>query len=88
VEAVRALTGAAGYLCEKNITHMLGLHDETVKRILRKDLNMRKVNFEWVLDTQDIVYKGAQVEISRELLKFLQRLTDQSLCNMYTWDET
>jgi Mn-dependent DtxR family transcriptional regulator len=45
VDAVCALIEGKGYISQKKIARMLGIHHETVKRILRDDLNMRKMNF-------------------------------------------
>jgi hypothetical protein len=45
VDALGALIEGEGYVSEKKVTQMLGIHHETVKRILRDDLNKRKMNF-------------------------------------------
>jgi hypothetical protein len=45
VDAVRGLIEDERHLYWKNIAQMLGIHHETVKRILRDNLNMHKVNF-------------------------------------------
>jgi hypothetical protein len=38
-----------GYLSQKKIAQMPGTGHETVKRIMRHDLKMYKVNFKWVM---------------------------------------
>jgi hypothetical protein len=48
IDAIRALIQSEGYLSQKKIAHLLGIHHETVKSIMRSDLNMRKVNFKWL----------------------------------------
>jgi hypothetical protein len=88
VDAVRALIEGEGYLSQKTIAQMLGIHDETVKRILRNDLNTRKVNFKWVPNALDSCQKAVRVQVSRELLDFLESRTDRGLSNLYTGDET
>jgi hypothetical protein len=45
VDDVHALVESEGYMSQKKIAQMLGRHHETVKSILRNDLNMGKVNF-------------------------------------------
>jgi hypothetical protein len=45
VNAVLALIEADGCLSQKKIAQMPGIHQETVKCILRNDGNMRKMNF-------------------------------------------
>jgi hypothetical protein len=44
VDRVRALIEGEGYLSQKKIAQVLGIHHETVKQILRDDPNARKVN--------------------------------------------
>jgi hypothetical protein len=48
VDAVRALVGGEGYLFQKKIACILGIQGETMKSILRVDLNVRKANFKWL----------------------------------------
>jgi hypothetical protein len=67
---------------------MLGPHNETIKCILRGDLNMHKVNFKGVLHALDSSQKAVRVQVLRELLDVLESRTDRSLSNMYTGDET
>jgi transposase len=63
-------------MSQKKIAHILGIHYETVKSILRSDLNMRKVNFKWLPHALNSSQKSARVEASRELLAFLESRTD------------
>jgi hypothetical protein len=51
------------------------------------DLNMEKVNFEWVPHTLNIAQQAARVEISWELFDFLEGRRDQSLCKVDTGDD-
>jgi hypothetical protein len=88
VGAVRALIEGEGYVSQKKIAQILGVHQETVERNLRDDLNMRKVNFKWVPHALDNSQKGARVHVSRKLLDFLESGADRSLSNIYTGDET
>jgi transposase len=48
VDALCTLIEGDGYLSQKKIAQILGVHLETIKRILRDGLNMRRVNFKWV----------------------------------------
>jgi hypothetical protein len=74
---------------EKNRdAHILGIHHDIVKSILRSDLNMRKVNFKWLPHALNSSQKAARVEISRELLAFLESRANRSLSNVDTGDET
>jgi hypothetical protein len=45
VHTVRALIKGEGYLSQKKIAQMPGLHDETVTHVLRDDFNMHKESF-------------------------------------------
>jgi hypothetical protein len=67
---------------------MLDIHDETVKRILGDDLNMRKVNFKWAPHALDSSHKALWVQVLREVLDFLESRTARSLSYVYTGDET
>jgi DNA-binding transcriptional regulator LsrR (DeoR family) len=53
VDAARAPVESQGHLCQKKIAQKLGIHRETVKRILRDDLHPPKVNFKWIPQTLD-----------------------------------
>jgi hypothetical protein len=44
IDAVRDLIESEGFLSQKQSGHMLGVHHEPAKRILREDLQMRKMN--------------------------------------------
>jgi hypothetical protein len=44
VEAVRALIKGEEYLSLKKMAQMLCVHDDTIKRILRDDLNIHNMN--------------------------------------------
>jgi histone-lysine N-methyltransferase SETMAR len=88
IDAVRDLVDGEAYLSQKKIAHILGIHHETVKSILRDDLKMRRVNFKWLPHALSSSQKAARVDISRELLDFLQSRSDRSLSRVYTGDET
>jgi hypothetical protein len=88
VDAFCALIEGEGYLSQKKIAQMLGIHHETVKRILRNDLNMRKVNFKWVPHALNSSQKAVRVPVLRQLLDFLENRTDRGLSNVYTRDQT
>jgi predicted XRE-type DNA-binding protein len=88
VGAVRALIESEGNLSQKKIAQTLGVHHETIKHVLRDDLNMRKVNLKWVLHALGSSQKAVGVQVSRELLDLLESRTDQSLLNVHTGDET
>jgi transposase len=66
VGAVRVLTEGEGCLSQKKIAQMLGVHHKTIKRLLRDDLTMRKVNFKWVLHALGSSQKAVGVQVSRE----------------------
>jgi histone-lysine N-methyltransferase SETMAR len=87
IDAVRAPIESEESLSQKKIAHILGIHHETVKSILRSDLNMRKVNFKWLLHALNNSQKAARAEVSGELLAFLERRTDRNLSNVYPGDE-
>jgi hypothetical protein len=88
IDAVRALIEGQGYLSHKKIAQILGAHHEAIKGILRNDLNMRKVNFKWVPHALDSSHKAVRVQVSREILDFLESGTDRCSSNVYTGDET
>jgi histone-lysine N-methyltransferase SETMAR len=88
VGRVRELIESEGYLSQKKIAHILGLHPNTVKHILCEDLKMRKVNFKWVPHSLSDSQKAARVQISQQLLDFLNSRSSRTLCNVYTGDET
>jgi histone-lysine N-methyltransferase SETMAR len=88
VDAVRELIESEGFLSQKQIGHMLGFHHDTVKRILCEDLQMRKVNCKWIPHTLSSSQKAARVQVSKDLLEFLEGTSDRNLCNVYTGDET
>jgi hypothetical protein len=70
------------------ITQMRGIHHQLAKRNLGDDLNMYKVNFKWVPHALDNSQKAVRVQVSRDLLDFLESRPDQILSNVYTGDET
>jgi hypothetical protein len=72
---------------QKKIAQVPGIHHETVKRILRDNLSMRKMNFKCVPHAMNSSHKGISVQVSRELLDFLESCTDPSLSNRYVGDE-
>jgi transcriptional regulator with XRE-family HTH domain len=88
VDAIRARIEDERYLSQKKIAQILGIHHETVKRILRDGTNMRKVNFKWVSHALNSFPKAVRVQISREPLHFMESRTNCSLSNVYTGDET
>jgi hypothetical protein len=61
---LRALIEGDGYLYQKKIAQMRAIHHELVKRILRDDLNIRKVNFKWVPYALEGPQKTIQVQVS------------------------
>jgi hypothetical protein len=81
VDAARALIEGEGYLSQKKAAQILGVHHETIKHSLRDDLNMGKVNFKQVLHAPNSSQKAVRVEVSRELLDFLENRTDRVLSN-------
>jgi hypothetical protein len=76
VGAVRALIEGEGYIPQERIAEILGIRHETVKRILRDDLNMPKANSGWMLYAPTSSEKAVRVQVSRELLDFLESCTD------------
>jgi hypothetical protein len=76
------------YISQKKIAQMPGIPNETAKRILRDDVKMRKVNFTWEPHALDSSQKAVRVQVSPELLDFLESCPDLSLSNVYTGDET
>jgi hypothetical protein len=87
VDAVRVLIESEGYLSQKKIGRMMGIHHQTVKCISRDDLNMLKLNFKWVPHALDSSQKAVWVQVSRKLRDFLESHTDRSLSNVYAGDE-
>jgi hypothetical protein len=47
IDDVRVLMEAEEYLSQKKMAQMPSTHHETVKQVLRYDLNMREVNCKW-----------------------------------------
>jgi hypothetical protein len=56
--------------------------------ILRNDLQMRKINLKYLPYALDAFQKPTRIDISWEILDFLENHTDRSLCSVYTRDET
>jgi hypothetical protein len=54
---------------------MPGIHHETVKDILRDDLNMGNVNFKLVPHTLNSFHKPVRAEMPREYLDLLANRT-------------
>jgi hypothetical protein len=88
VHAVPALIEGEGYISQKKIAQMLGIHHETVKHILRDDVNMPKGNSKSVPHALDSSQKAIRIQVSQEPLDFLESHTDRSLLNVSTGDET
>jgi histone-lysine N-methyltransferase SETMAR len=88
VDVVSALIEGEGCRFQKKIAPMLGVHHETIEGILRDDLNICKVNFNWMPHTLDSSQKASWVQVSRQLLDFLESRADRNLSNVYTGDET
>jgi hypothetical protein len=88
VNTVRAWVEGEGCLSQKKIAQMLRVHYDAVKCLLHDDFDMRKGNFEWVPHPLDRSQKAVPVQVSRELLDFLESRTSRSLSNVYTGDET
>jgi hypothetical protein len=76
LDAVRALIKGEGHLPQMKIAQMLGIHDETVKRILRDELNMVKLPFKWVPHALDSSQKAVRIQVSREPLDFRESRTE------------
>jgi hypothetical protein len=70
VDVVCALIEGGGYLSPKKIAQMLGVYHETIEHILGDELNMRKVNFNWVLHALDSSEKAVGVQVLREPFDF------------------
>jgi hypothetical protein len=68
VKVVPTLIEGEGGLSQKKIAVMRGIHQETVKRIRRDDLNARKVAFKWVPYALNSSQKVVWVQVSRESL--------------------
>jgi hypothetical protein len=66
-------------ISQKKVAQMLGIHHETVKHILRDDLNMRKAYFKRVTHAVNSSQKAVQVQVSRGSLDFLESRTDRCL---------
>jgi hypothetical protein len=64
VDAVRALSEGKRNLSRKKIASMLSIDHETVKCVLRDDLNMRKVNFKWVPYALNDSQKACRIQVS------------------------
>jgi hypothetical protein len=80
------LIEGGGCLSQKTIAHMPGVHHETIKRVLRDGVNMRKVNFKLVSHALKSSQKAVRVQVSREPLEFLESRTGRSLSTVYTGD--
>jgi hypothetical protein len=60
------------YLSQKAIVGILSIHSARVKRILLEELSLRKLNLKWILHHLDEGQKQERVQISTELLEFLE----------------
>jgi hypothetical protein len=56
--------------------------------ILRNDLQMRKINLNYLPYALDTSQKATRIDISWEILVFLENHTDRSLCSVYAREET
>jgi hypothetical protein len=75
------------YLSQRRITSILSIHQSTVKHILREDLSLWKVKFKWIPHLLDDHQKSERVQLSTELLEFLESKLKRQLVNVYTGDE-
>jgi hypothetical protein len=76
---VRELIEYEPYISQKTIASRLGIHQETVKRILKHELALVKGNCKSVPDLLTDVQKQQQVDIVTELFQFLEASSPQTL---------
>jgi hypothetical protein len=79
VDTLRTLIEGLGYLSQKKIAQMMGSYHETVKHVLRDDLNIRKVSFKWVPHALNNSQRALLAQVSGELHDFLESRTNRSL---------
>jgi hypothetical protein len=88
IDAVHALMSGEGYRPQKKIAEILRIHRETIKRISRDEVNMRKASFKWVLPAPNSPQEAVWAQVLRELVDFPEIRRDGSLSNVHTRDET
>jgi hypothetical protein len=65
VDAVHALLAGEEYLFQKKIAQMLDIHHETIKRMLRDNLNVHNLNFKRVPRALNNSQKAVRIQVSR-----------------------
>ena len=70
----------------KRIGIQMNCSQNTVKKILTEDLDLRKVNFRWIPYKLNENQRKKRVQFSKELLQTLK--STKKKCNIFTGDET
>jgi hypothetical protein len=70
------------------IAFRFGIHHKTVKRILKHELGLVKVNFEWIPYWLADNRKQERIGIATELLHFVEASSSQTLSRVFTGDES
>ena len=76
------------YLSTKKMGEKLGVSKETINRILKEDLDMKKINFKWIPYVLDSGLRKKRVETSKILLSKLVNLSLRERSLIMTGDET
>jgi hypothetical protein len=86
--AVKQMMDDDRFCAQNRIAQRLTMHRDVVKRMLTQELGLRKRNFQWIALTLTTDQKVARVTISRQLLMFRVRCSEQQLCDIFRGDET
>jgi radical SAM superfamily enzyme with C-terminal helix-hairpin-helix motif len=76
------------YLSQKKITQTLSLHHDILKRLIKEELKLRRINVKWVSHILAASHKLERVKISRKLFGQFNKLQINDLARIITEDET
>jgi hypothetical protein len=82
------MTEENSYRSQKKIARLSSLHHDVVKRLIKEELNLRRVNFKRAPHTLTASQKMEGVIISRKLFGQLNKLQVTDLARVITGDET
>jgi hypothetical protein len=88
VRVIRTMIEGNPYLSQKKIAYTLSLHHDIVKRLIPEELNLRRVNFEWVPHTLTSSQNLERVKISRKPFEQLNKLQVNARARVIAANET
>ena len=76
------------FLSTKKLSKLVGIHKNTIKRILIEELEMKKINFKWIPHLLSEKIKKKRVEVCRIILSSLENAKPRERSLIITGDET